>query len=99
MEISVISVGQLPTLMANPVTVHGEKLKQFREDLYAEGILHDGDTIGTDDGTLLYVYNSRSTHLKLISSNIILDGFYERADSTWCNPRKCLKTARNGARP
>jgi hypothetical protein len=34
---------------------HGETLKQFREELYAEGILHDGDTIGTSDETLLYV--------------------------------------------
>jgi hypothetical protein len=37
--------------MANQV--HGETLKRFREELYAEGILHDGDTIGTSDGTLL----------------------------------------------
>jgi hypothetical protein len=35
--------------------IHQEKLKQFREELYTEGILHDGDTIGTNDDTLLYV--------------------------------------------
>ena len=40
--------------MANQV--HGKALKQFREELYAEGVLHDGDTIGTNDETLLYVY-------------------------------------------
>jgi hypothetical protein len=41
-----------------------DTLKQFREELYAEGILHDGDTIGTNDETLLYVYHTgRSTQL------------------------------------
>ena len=35
--------------------IHQETLKQFREELYAEGILHEGDTIGTSDDTLLYV--------------------------------------------
>jgi len=29
-------------------------LQTFREQLYAEDILHDGDTVGTDDETLLY---------------------------------------------
>ena len=43
--------------MAN--RVHEETLKQFREELYAEGILHDGDTIGTGDDTLLYVHIDR----------------------------------------
>ena len=35
--------------------IHQETLKQFREELFAEGILHEGDTIGTNDGTLLCV--------------------------------------------
>jgi hypothetical protein len=48
-----ISFQEIPILMAN--RVHGNILKQFREELYSEGILHDGDTIGTNDGTLLYV--------------------------------------------
>lgn len=30
-------------------------LKTFRQQLEEEEILHDGDTIGTDDETLLYV--------------------------------------------
>jgi hypothetical protein len=34
--------------------IHGQNeiLTQFRNILTEEGILHDGDTIGTDDGTL-----------------------------------------------
>ena len=48
-----LQVAQPPTFMTN--RVHRETLKQFREELYAEGILHDGDTIGTNDETLLYV--------------------------------------------
>ncbi len=30
-------------------------MKQFREELVKEDLLHDGDSIGTDDETLLYV--------------------------------------------
>lgn len=30
-----------------------DTLKTFREQLFAEGILHEGDSIGTDDPTLL----------------------------------------------
>ena len=29
-------------------------LKQFREELTKEDLLHEGDSIGTDDATLLY---------------------------------------------
>lgn len=36
--------------------IQEETLKQFKEELYAEGILHDGDTFGTNE-TLLYVNN------------------------------------------
>lgn len=32
-------------------------LKSLRRELFDEGILHDGDTIGTDDETLLYVHD------------------------------------------
>jgi hypothetical protein len=35
--------------------IHQETLKQFREELFTEGILHEGDTIGTNDETLLCV--------------------------------------------
>ena len=35
--------------------VQQETLKQFRAELFAEGILHEGDTIGTNDETLLCV--------------------------------------------
>ena len=31
-----------------------EGLETFRRELFNEGILHDGDTIGTDDETLMY---------------------------------------------
>lgn len=34
---------------------HAEVLKKFRHDIFEEGIIHNGDTIGTDDETLLYV--------------------------------------------
>ena len=37
--------------------IHEETLKQFRKELYSEGVLHDGDSVGTDDNTLLYVNN------------------------------------------
>lgn len=40
-------------------------LKQFRNILTEEDILHDGDTIGTDDGTLLYV----SPHKTMMESH------------------------------
>ena len=29
-------------------------IEAFRQELFSEGILHNGDTIGTDDETLLY---------------------------------------------
>lgn len=32
-----------------------ETLAVFRKELFAEGLLHEGDTVGTDDETLLYV--------------------------------------------
>jgi hypothetical protein len=32
---------------------HDEILKTFRRELFEEGILHEGDTLGTDDETLL----------------------------------------------
>ena len=76
--------------------IHQETLKQFREELFAEGILHEGDTIGTNDGTLLCVDNRLS--IPFNPDKLISGGFCERADSTWSNPRKCLKTASNGGR-
>jgi len=39
-------------------------LKQFRNILTEEDILHDGDTIGTDDGTLLRFLRARKFNLK-----------------------------------
>jgi hypothetical protein len=32
---------------------HARVLEAFREEVFKDGILHEGDTIGTDDGTLL----------------------------------------------
>lgn len=40
-----------------PMHVLGENagvLETFRQELFKEGIIHNGDTIGTDDETLLY---------------------------------------------
>lgn len=34
---------------------HSEILATFRKDLEARNLIHDGDTIGTDDGTLGFV--------------------------------------------
>lgn len=30
-------------------------LKEFRQQVEEEGIIHDGDTVGTDDDTLLWL--------------------------------------------
>ena len=77
--------------------IHQETLKHFREELFAEGILHEGDTIGTNDETLLCVkIGSLEPHLK--ARHLISVGFFERVDSTWSNPRKCLTIASNGGR-
>ncbi|KAF8133658.1 CRAL-TRIO domain-containing protein [Boletus edulis] len=38
-------------------------LKTFREQLFAEGILHEGDSIGTDDPTLLRFLRARKFNL------------------------------------
>ncbi|KAJ7505341.1 hypothetical protein B0H11DRAFT_1978161 [Mycena galericulata] len=37
---------------------HDEILNTFRQELFDEGILQEGDTIGTDDETLLCVRKS-----------------------------------------
>jgi hypothetical protein len=38
-----------------PANSHQEKvLQEFRKQLVEKDLLHDGDTIGTDDETLLY---------------------------------------------
>ena len=86
-------------LMTNQIG--SETLKQFREELYAEGILHDGDTIGTSDDTLVYVNDESRSRLfepSWRTSYIISGGFYGRVDLTWSKPRKCLETASNGVR-
>lgn len=33
--------------------LHAEVMETFRQELFEEGTLHDGDTIGTDDQSLL----------------------------------------------
>ena len=45
--------------------IQQQTLKQFREELFAEGILHEKDTIGTNDETLLYA-NNRSLFIQTI---------------------------------
>ncbi|KAG6906621.1 hypothetical protein DXG01_012939 [Tephrocybe rancida] len=42
---------------------HAEALKTFRERVFDEGILHDGDTVGTDDETLLRFLRARKFDL------------------------------------
>lgn len=41
--------------MVLPKEKQEEILKQFREQLKQRDLIHDGDTIGADDATLLYV--------------------------------------------
>jgi len=41
---------------------HDDTLQTFRKELTEQGILHDGDTIGTDDQTLLSVFTPNSHH-------------------------------------
>ncbi|KAG6376972.1 CRAL-TRIO domain-containing protein [Boletus reticuloceps] len=68
-------------------------LKTFREQLFAEGILHEGDSIGTDDPTLLRFLRARKFNLneskKMIQncqhwrktvSGIGIDELYNRMD-------------------
>nr|GAT60294.1 predicted protein [Mycena chlorophos] len=43
---------------------HVEVLEQFRNQVESEGILHEGDTIGTDDETLLRFLRARKFDLK-----------------------------------
>ncbi|KAF5382552.1 hypothetical protein D9615_002843 [Tricholomella constricta] len=43
---------------------HAEILQAFREQVFSEGILHEGDTIGTDDETLLRFLRARKFDLK-----------------------------------
>ena len=77
--------------------IHQEALKQFRKELFTEGILHEGDTIGTNDETLLCVkIGSLDPHLK--ARHFISVGFFERVDLTWSNPRECFTIVSNGGR-
>lgn len=46
-----MSISEPESIQLSPQQV--DTLKTFREQLFAEGILHDGDSIGTDDLTLL----------------------------------------------
>ncbi|KAF7365234.1 CRAL-TRIO domain-containing protein [Mycena venus] len=46
-----------------PAPTHDEILKTFRTELFDEGILHEGDTIGTDDETLLRFLRARKFNL------------------------------------
>ncbi|KAJ3775527.1 CRAL-TRIO domain-containing protein [Lentinula raphanica] len=67
-----------------------EILVQFRKELFSEGILHEGDTIGTDDGTLKRFLRARKYNLKDAKKmfidaqnwrkNVKLDELYEKID-------------------
>ncbi|GLB38312.1 putative protein with domain in homologues of a S [Lyophyllum shimeji] len=43
---------------------HAETLRAFREQVFNEGILHEGDTIGTDDEVLLRFLRARKLDMK-----------------------------------
>ncbi|KAJ3731099.1 CRAL-TRIO domain-containing protein [Lentinula guzmanii] len=68
----------------------GEVLVQFRKELFSEGILHEGDTIGTDDGTLKRFLRARKYNIKDAKKmfidaqnwrkNVKLDELYENID-------------------
>ncbi|KAI9573708.1 CRAL-TRIO domain-containing protein [Boletus coccyginus] len=70
-----------------------DTLKTFREQLFAEGILHEGDLIGTDDSTLLRFLRARKfnpdeaktmmmkcQHWRQTVSEIGIDELYDRMD-------------------
>ncbi|KAF8231710.1 CRAL/TRIO domain-containing protein [Tricholoma matsutake] len=43
--------------------LHAEVMETFRQELFEEGTLHDGDTIGTDDQSLLRFLRARKFNL------------------------------------
>lgn len=70
-------------------------LRQFREELVSEDMLHDGDSIGTEDHVLLFVAVPTCPELAL---TIHLDDFFGRGTSTSSKPRSCGRTVTSGAR-
>ncbi|KAF9463030.1 CRAL-TRIO domain-containing protein [Collybia nuda] len=51
---------------------HAEILDQFRQEVFEDGVVHEGDTIGTDDETLLRFLRARKFDLAL-SKKMIKD--------------------------
>jgi CRAL/TRIO, N-terminal domain len=51
-----------PLSMHDQDKTHADVLETFRRELFDEGILHEGDTIGTDDESLLYAGPPFSTN-------------------------------------
>ncbi len=81
-------------------------LDEFRQGLVNEGLIHDGDTIGTDDETLLYVlsfpilsalFPSRFPDAHLMSVHAVASCV--RVTSTSSSPRSCGRIASTGAAP
>lgn len=72
-------------------------LKTFRRELESSGILYDGDSIGSDDDTLLY-------GLIQLPQPIIADGvgligaFFVPDNSGYLKQRRCSRIARHGDR-
>jgi hypothetical protein len=86
---------------------HDEILAQFREQLVNEDILHEGDTIGTDDDTLLYVLITLVVYCPSLRFKYAaltmqrrksIEGFYVQGTSTWPRRRKCSRILRIGGR-
>lgn len=56
--------------MIPPKEKQEEVLEQFREQLEQRDLIHDGDTIGTDDATLLYALVS--TGYRVVGADAIV---------------------------
>ncbi len=58
-------------------------LRQFREELVNEDLLHDGDSIGTDDHTLMQVFPTKfSLASSIVLTDLLLDDFCVRDNLT-----------------
>ena len=84
-------------------------LHEFREGLLKEGLIHDKDTIGTDDETLLYVLHFfpflilspffLSAHTRHAIASVHAVDSCARATTTSSRPRSCGRTANTGGAP
>jgi hypothetical protein len=78
--------------------VHRETLSRFREELFRDRILNEGDTIGTDDETLLQVLFRDQIRLLTRCYCQLTGDFCGREILTSPIPRRCSKIVKNGAK-